>query len=206
MINACIATGPPDELIAFFYANMPYYQWHDNDPATIEADIKRSLDFLTQVVRSQGPFDGVLGFSQGAEMATRLVQKLEAQRGDAATVGGGSQLEGVILIGGVEPQFHTSNEVRNYAALCSTNQRYLIAYMLDCDSHAKSTHSRRRRPVSRAKQTTADILRAGNEHSAGASGDAQHSLAPDRPLPHDQRLGARALAIDSFKINFILKT
>jgi len=48
----------------------PYLCYH-GEP--IQDDVQRAHDFVIQVVREEGPFDGVLGFSQGAALAAAVI-------------------------------------------------------------------------------------------------------------------------------------
>ena len=91
------ALGPPDELIAYFYPNRKYFQWYLEE-GNQTPHIQISLSSIKAFIRKHGPFDGILGFSQGAEMCTRLVQELEATN----SLG---NIRMVILISGVPPGF-----------------------------------------------------------------------------------------------------
>eukprot|EP01032_Pedospumella_encystans_P014493 gene14493-16638_t len=70
------AEGPPDSGIGIYYPNHTYFEWYlksmsnDGHYAGLDESIKLVLSTLIQ----EGPFDGILGFSQGAAMATRLAQ------------------------------------------------------------------------------------------------------------------------------------
>lgn len=72
------AKGPPDSGIAEFYPNEPYYQWWDY---VNEGEEEKSYDGQTESISKMeafldehGPFAGILGFSQGATVATMLVE------------------------------------------------------------------------------------------------------------------------------------
>lgn len=88
------ATGPADELVALFYPEMSYYQWYLEENE--EDNIKLSLEAILAFISTNGPFDGFLGFSQGAEMCTYLAKHFEDTKQP-------KQCKGVILIGGVSP-------------------------------------------------------------------------------------------------------
>ena len=88
------ASGPvPDVVRLFFGDSGPYYQWWDYQTHSSDSHshshcccgssnatrlgrsyhgFQRSLDYLTSQIDALGPFDAVLGFSQGAAMATLL--------------------------------------------------------------------------------------------------------------------------------------
>ena len=104
-----VAQGPPDELIGVFYGGLPCFQWYrdkrengeekgssDDTQNNYAEDIRMSLAYIRTFIRDKGPFDGVLGFSQGAQMCTLLLQLLEQSN----ALGG---LRAAILIGGVPP-------------------------------------------------------------------------------------------------------
>ncbi|KAI3400338.1 hypothetical protein diail_3355 [Diaporthe ilicicola] len=57
----------------------PYLCYH-GEP--IEDDVKAAHEFLLEVVRDEGPFDIVVGFSQGAALAAAVIARHEKQ-GDA---------------------------------------------------------------------------------------------------------------------------
>ncbi len=70
------ALGEPAKGVAMYYPNMPYFEWcrpvreifsenyEDEAPGNnneLEVSITKILDFM----KTNGPFDGLLGFSQG---------------------------------------------------------------------------------------------------------------------------------------------
>ena len=64
-----IFLGPADEGILTYYPDYPYYEWFyrrkgDNEEV-IHEGLDQSIDFVLNYLRSNGPFDGLLGFSQG---------------------------------------------------------------------------------------------------------------------------------------------
>lgn len=67
------------------------WAWWRKDPHTgAYGQFDVSLDFLATVLKTEGPFAGVIGFSQGAAVAALLVSLLEPGRRDAlAGVDGG---------------------------------------------------------------------------------------------------------------------
>uniref|UniRef100_H3GEI5 Serine hydrolase domain-containing protein n=1 Tax=Phytophthora ramorum TaxID=164328 RepID=H3GEI5_PHYRM len=73
------ASGPAPELVRSFYGEAgPFHQWWDALKREESAEAYRyegfehSLDYLTGQVQALGPVDAVLGFSQGAAVATLL--------------------------------------------------------------------------------------------------------------------------------------
>ena len=111
--------GEPDKGIAIFYPDRPYYEWfYRTKVAEISDNIKtnsfagydnleESMNYLKDYLESNGPYDGLLGFSQGASMVTRLVnQEEELMRSSSSVqeIPFQRKFEFVILIGGVPPQ------------------------------------------------------------------------------------------------------
>ncbi|RHY38851.1 hypothetical protein DYB34_002877 [Aphanomyces astaci] len=69
------ASGPPEEdILNLFGDDEPYFEWWDANHHTnaVYPGWERSLEFLKREVTAQGPFDAIIGFSQGAMMATLL--------------------------------------------------------------------------------------------------------------------------------------
>jgi hypothetical protein len=91
------ATGDPDTGIATFYPNREYFEWYLKDETAAEGK-RKSLEYILNILIRQGPFDGIIGFSQGAGMATRVVHYL-----NNSPIKLKSPLKFVILIGGVPP-------------------------------------------------------------------------------------------------------
>ncbi|OQS02397.1 serine hydrolase (FSH1) [Thraustotheca clavata] len=102
-----LASGPPHaEVETFFGKQGPYYEWWDHveHPATDTTPkrseyvgIERSLSFLQGQVDVLGPFDAVLGFSQGAAMTTLLTANYLAQ-------GKSAPYQAVVLVCGLLPR------------------------------------------------------------------------------------------------------
>lgn len=89
------AVGPLDPAVEMIYKNMECFEWASlgsDGIATAAESVRRVVTFID----SHGPFDGLLGFSQGAAMVTRVVNMLRAgNRPDC--------IRFVILIGAVCP-------------------------------------------------------------------------------------------------------
>jgi Serine hydrolase (FSH1) len=85
------ATGPPDPGIAMFYPNHDYFEWVVSKE-TMEG-LHTSMELIADYISQNGPFDAILGFSQGAAMATRVVLKRL----------GLDNIKCVLLVGGVPP-------------------------------------------------------------------------------------------------------
>ena len=91
------AEGPPDSGIGIYYPNHTYFEWYlksmsnDGHYAGLDESMKLVLSTLIQ----EGPFDGILGFSQGAAMATRLARLQHSTDQKLFSF--------LILIGGVPP-------------------------------------------------------------------------------------------------------
>ena len=100
-----IATGPPDRGIQTFYPNTKYYEWGSTASALAE-----SVLMIITYLKQHGPFDGILGFSQGAAMATRVAhaclqhpQDQDQDDSDSRFGSSAKLFHFVILIGGVPP-------------------------------------------------------------------------------------------------------
>lgn len=83
-----------------FYPNQAYYEWFHRDPDGDYIGLEDSVAYLVRYINNNGPFDGVLGFSQGASMVTRLVQ---LQHDHHPMLGGEKLFDFVILVGAVPP-------------------------------------------------------------------------------------------------------
>lgn len=96
MLQAPIQTSKPaDKDVARVPG--PYYQWwmdaiDATGPEDVQASAQKALEYAAAYVTSNGPFDAVLGFSQGAAMATMLTKFLASKRevadGDDGSGGG----------------------------------------------------------------------------------------------------------------------
>ncbi|KAL1919128.1 uncharacterized protein VTP21DRAFT_2510 [Calcarisporiella thermophila] len=60
--------------------NIPLAWFRSNDEGTEYTNFSDTLTYLSGILDSQGPFDGVMGFSQGACMAALLTSLLETHR------------------------------------------------------------------------------------------------------------------------------
>lgn len=109
------AEGPPVAGIRAFYPNQNYFEWIRKDAQLkpIEEDVNVSVNALIQFLLINGPFEGVLGFSQGAAVATRLAY-LQCQ--NDYRFKGRPLFNFLILIGGVEP-FELNKQVSNVFAI-----------------------------------------------------------------------------------------
>jgi len=106
------AKGPPDSAVAEVYGplNMEYFEWFlkekhvepetDEEKAQRSNELETSMNMLLNILKTADPpFDGILGFSQGANMATRLAHYMEQQQQSQQQ----PLFRFVILIGGVPP-------------------------------------------------------------------------------------------------------
>jgi predicted esterase len=104
------ATGPPDPGIEMFYPDYAYFEWFLREEC-VEAEggsgkrverikgMEESMEMLIKMLHEASPrFDGILGFSQGAGMATRLAHWQQQQ-----PPGTPALFDFVILVGGVPP-------------------------------------------------------------------------------------------------------
>lgn len=80
------ATGPPIDVVAKRWPQGPYYEWWnamERSDGTVEyVGLDRSIDFVRTTLAEQGPYDLLMGYSQGSVLAT-IVTAL-AERGNLA--------------------------------------------------------------------------------------------------------------------------
>jgi predicted esterase len=79
-----LARGPTDPVVELHHANdAPFYEWWDVLPAEVDYDVEtkwtymlqhheETLEFVAAKMKEHGPFDVVVGFSQGAVLLTLL--------------------------------------------------------------------------------------------------------------------------------------
>ncbi|RLN49052.1 hypothetical protein BBJ29_006209 [Phytophthora kernoviae] len=109
-----VASGPAPELVRSFYgANGPFYQWwdavkRDEDHSYRYDGYEHSLDFLTGQVQALGPVDALLGFSQGAAVATLLTAHYLATYGYVPW-------KVCVLVGGFYPRSQETQELLDLA-------------------------------------------------------------------------------------------
>jgi predicted esterase len=90
------ASGEVPKDVSMFFPDGEYYEWwnatKDEDGKTTYVGLEDSLEKVERMFLNEGPFDGVLGFSQGATLTTVLTAKgavegwgpfRDATRGDA---------------------------------------------------------------------------------------------------------------------------
>ena len=111
------ADGPPDMGIQTYYPNRAYFEWHkkrlDNSPPPYEG-LHFSTEMLIQYLKSNGPFDGILGFSQGAAMVARLSY---LQCANHPSFENSALFKFAILIGGIAPM-DIDSKVHYNSTLC----------------------------------------------------------------------------------------
>lgn len=67
-LDAPIPCGPAKELPAIVKG--PFYCWYEG---LSSAQVKSAHDFILDTIEEEGPFDGVMGFSQGASLALSML-------------------------------------------------------------------------------------------------------------------------------------
>ncbi|KAI0801576.1 serine hydrolase FSH [Xylaria sp. FL0064] len=92
-IDGFYDTGPGPGVLPFFEGMEPYKRWL-TDTVGQEERPWSDLGRLVEVFNRQGPFVGIMGFSQGAKAATHLIRWLEQR---------GQQLDFAVLFGGTVP-------------------------------------------------------------------------------------------------------
>ncbi|KAJ1830487.1 Ovarian cancer-associated protein 2 [Coemansia sp. RSA 2703] len=91
------ATDAPSEPMA-------WWNMHGGDTKRVWADVEDSVKALQKVAADEGPFDGVLGFSQGAGMAAVMLALGQKQES------GIPRFKFAVLISGFYPQMQAFEE------------------------------------------------------------------------------------------------
>jgi hypothetical protein len=100
------AEGDPDALIMQFYPNRQYFEWFQKGRG-----LDKAVAEVVRFLKRNGPFDGMMGFSQGASLVTTLAHLQQTQHElfqDVQGVQGGRLFDFVVLIGGVTPSSITA--------------------------------------------------------------------------------------------------
>ncbi|EGD79972.1 hypothetical protein PTSG_10254 [Salpingoeca rosetta] len=79
-VDACHpASGPPHGVVAAYF-EPPFFEWWDKDDSNAYTGLDASLKYIADINRTQGPFVGVAGFSQGAALAVLLCAMMQHDR------------------------------------------------------------------------------------------------------------------------------
>ncbi|CAI2377782.1 unnamed protein product [Moneuplotes crassus] len=77
----------------------PFFGWYFYNPKTNECKgIEESIQYIVQYINTHGPFDGVLGFSQGTIMA-RIILKLSEFESEVPKIEVGAPKFGIVFSG-----------------------------------------------------------------------------------------------------------
>mmetsp|Transcript_7816 Transcript_7816/g.17530 ORF Transcript_7816/g.17530 Transcript_7816/m.17530 type:complete len:228 (-) Transcript_7816:165-848(-) len=116
MDGPCPAEADPDPLVMEFYPNRPYFEWYqrDRDPPGVRG-MKEATEEVVRFLKTHGPFQGLMGFSQGASLVTTLAHMQQTQH---ELFRGGSLFDFVVLIGGVTPPLITAEEAHLLLPSC----------------------------------------------------------------------------------------
>lgn len=66
------ASGPAQDVVAANWPGVPYFEWWDKTEDGAYAGADETLAYLREYDQRNGPFEGVVGFSQGAALASLL--------------------------------------------------------------------------------------------------------------------------------------
>jgi len=70
--------------IEMFFPDGPFYQFYDTQTAAdgtkTYANLRENVDKTVRILEENGPFDGVIGFSQGANVAAMIAGVTEAEK------------------------------------------------------------------------------------------------------------------------------
>ncbi|KAI1266035.1 serine hydrolase FSH [Xylariaceae sp. FL1019] len=89
-----LESGPGPGVLPFFEGMEPYKQWIRDKDGDEEEQPWSGLPRLIEIFNRDGPFVGIIGFSQGAKVATHLLRWLEQR---------GNQLDFAALFSGTVP-------------------------------------------------------------------------------------------------------
>ena len=112
------AIGPPDRGVCMCYPEQEYYEWlrlvsvesHPSQEAERQRSKDKTIQYLVDYMNRNGPFDGLLGFSQGAAVASGLAM-LQANCDER--LDGVPMFKFLILIGGVPPTSFINHSLQN---------------------------------------------------------------------------------------------
>ncbi|KAJ3079361.1 hypothetical protein HDU99_010977 [Rhizoclosmatium hyalinum] len=76
-VNAPMTVDADPEIVAVFGDAGPWYAWYRLALFGKYEGLDRSIRFVEDVIARNGPFDAILGFSQGALMATILTARMQ---------------------------------------------------------------------------------------------------------------------------------
>ena len=101
-----VASKPADDMISMIYPDSPYLEWFDPKATNFPQMLEDCIMYLIDFVDKYGPFDGIIGFSQGATVATLLMNRLKKlERLEKL-------LSSCVLIGGVDPSYYIPDQTK----------------------------------------------------------------------------------------------
>lgn len=103
------ASGPIPEDVASSFPNMDYFEWWNAEKDSAGRwryeNAQESLDKVDEISKQCGPFDGIMGFSQGAALAALLAgmqQRSQKSESVAAVLASQPPLRFVICFAGIK--------------------------------------------------------------------------------------------------------
>lgn len=97
---------PVSPIVQQFFPDDPKCQWFEKiehlDSGVRYRGLSRGLDHVAATLSDQGPFDGILGFSQGSALSLYTIAK--QQHGELSVRGGHPPLQFAIIIAGFRPR------------------------------------------------------------------------------------------------------
>lgn len=98
-VNAPFAASGKSEVEGFF--DSPFYEWWSASPDFTEyRGFEESVAYLSDVISMHGPFDGLMGFSQGAILSSTLA----SMRQKKLALNNVPPFRFVVIIGGSRPR------------------------------------------------------------------------------------------------------
>jgi predicted esterase len=70
------ARGPAQQVVQATWPNTPYFEWWDKGEDGSYSGADETLEFIRDYEQMHGPFDGVVGFSQGGALAALLCSQV----------------------------------------------------------------------------------------------------------------------------------
>lgn len=72
------ASGPAQDAVQTAWPGVPYFEWWDKGADGKYAGVETTLDYIRDYEQMHGPFEGVVGFSQGGALAALLSSQTSA--------------------------------------------------------------------------------------------------------------------------------
>lgn len=116
----------------------PYLSWHSQYETQ---DIQEVHDFLVSIVEEDGPYDGVIGFSQGAALAASILLSSEYSRDDYGLTRGAAPLFKIAIFFNAVMLFSPSPDIgSNIGREIKMQEERLAGFLQGVDSSPSANH------------------------------------------------------------------